>query len=131
MAKTKKVIKRTRKVDVKGQAKETLSEMFVDFLEQQGIEVSTDHTDFAFTKGTIVVHMEKTDVQVKLITPKAGLERYQKIEYVDVEEDEITEEAYEKLELDMVESGEKEAEELPDEDDTGEEVPEEDDRQEA
>jgi hypothetical protein len=84
----KKVIKRAkgRKVDVKKAAKEELSNLFKEFLMEKGIEVSDNAEDFAFTQGTLVVHMEKTDVQVKLITPKAGLDRYQQVEYVTEEE---------------------------------------------
>lgn len=83
-----KVIKRTKgkKVDVKAAAKRDLSKLFADFLVAQGIDVSTNAEDFAFTAGTLVVHMENTDVQVKLITPKAGLERYQQVVFVDEEE---------------------------------------------
>ena len=88
----KKVIKRAKgkKVDVKKAAKQELSNLFKEFLIEKGIEVSDNAEDYAFTQGTLVVHMEKTDVQVKLITPKAGLERYQQVVYV-------TEEEYEDL----------------------------------
>ena len=84
----KKVIKRAKgkKVDVKRVAKQELSNLFKEFLMEKGIEVSDNAEDFAFTQGTLVVHMEKTDVQVKLITPKAGLDRYQQVVYVTEEE---------------------------------------------
>lgn len=84
----KKVIKRAKgkKVDVKRVAKQELSKLFQEFLMEKGIEVSDNAEDFAFTQGTLVVHMEKTDVQVKLITPKAGLDRYQQVVYVTEEE---------------------------------------------
>lgn len=86
----KKVIKKTKskKVDVKKLAKQELSDLFKEFLMEKGIEVSSNAEDFGFTQGTLVVHMEKTDVQVKLITPKAGLERYQQVIYVTEEEEE-------------------------------------------
>ena len=89
-----KVVKRTKgkKVDVKRVAKQELSELFEEFLVEKGIKVSSNADDFAFTQGTLVVHMEDTDVQVKLITPKAGLKRYQEVVYVTEEEyDEIQE----------------------------------------
>lgn len=92
---TTKIVKRAKgkKVDAKMVAKKELSELFAEFLEEKGIEVSTNAADYAFTQGTLVVHMENTDVQVKLITPKAGLERYQEVVYVDEEEyEEIMEE---------------------------------------
>jgi hypothetical protein len=84
----KKVIKRakSKKVDVKKLAKQELSDLFKEFLLEKGIEVSSNAEDFGFTQGTLVVHMEKTDVQVKLITPKAGLDRYQQVVYVTEEE---------------------------------------------
>ena len=82
-AKTKKV----KKVDVKKETKLELSALFAEFLESKGIEVDTNHEDYGFTAGTLVVRMEKTDVQVKLVTPKAGLDRYA------VVEDEVEDEA--------------------------------------
>ena len=36
-------------------------------------------TEFGFTEGTIVAHLDEVDVQIKLITPKSGLTRYEKI----------------------------------------------------
>ena len=75
-AKTKKV----KKVDVKKEAKLELSAMFAEFLRGQGIEVDTNYEEYGFTAGTLVVKMEKTDVQVKLVAPKAGLDRYKIIE---------------------------------------------------
>lgn len=88
MTTNKKVIKRAKgkKVDVKKVAKQELSNLLKEFLIEKGIEVSDNAEDFAFTQGTLVVHMEDTDVQVKLITPKAGLKRYQQVVYVNEEE---------------------------------------------
>ena len=93
----KKVIKRakSKKVDVKRAAKQELSNLIKEFLIEKGIEVSDNAEDFAFTQGTLVVHMENTDVQVKLITPKAGLKRYQQVVYVTEEEYEAEEELIE------------------------------------
>lgn len=83
-----KVVKRTKgkKVDVKRAAKQELSKLFEEFLTEKGIKVNSNADDFAFTQGTLVVRMEDTDVQVKLITPKAGLKRYQEVVYVTEEE---------------------------------------------
>lgn len=99
MTKTK-VIKRTKgkAVDVKRAAKAQLSEMFTEFLMEKGIKVDTNAVDYEFTQGTLVVGLENTDVQVKFITPKANLERYQKVVYVteeefaEIEEQELIEE---------------------------------------
>ena len=91
----KKVIKRvkSKKVDVKKLAKQELSNLIKEFLIEKGIEVSSNAEDYGFTRGTLVVHMENTDVQVKLITPKAGLERYQQVVYVTEEEEMENEDA--------------------------------------
>ena len=72
--------KKVKKVDVKKEAKLELSALFAEFLEAKGIEVDANYEDYVFTAGTLVVRMEKTDVQVKLITPKAGLDRYTVVE---------------------------------------------------
>lgn len=75
--------KKVKKVDVKKEAKLELSALFAEFLASKGIEVDPNHEDYGFTAGTLVVRMEKTDVQVKLVTPKAGLDRYKVVEYED------------------------------------------------
>ena len=77
--------KTVKKVDVKKVAKMEVSAKIVEFLESVGIEVE-EGTDFGFTVGTLVAHLEKCDVQIKLITPKAGIDRYEKLS--DEEEDE-------------------------------------------
>jgi hypothetical protein len=94
---TKQIVKKTKKVDVKREAKNELSALFAAFLTEQGYEVKENHEDFGFTGGTLIVGMEKTDVQVKLITPKAGLERYQEVVYVDEDELEVEPEAIEEV----------------------------------
>ena len=81
----KKVKVKNKKVDVKKLAKQELSDLFKEFLMEKGIEVSSNAEDYGFTQGTLIVHME-TDVQVKFITPKAGLNRYQQVIYVTEEE---------------------------------------------
>lgn len=78
-----KLVKVAKKVDVKREAKNELSLRLAEFLRNEGYEVDQEAADYAFTGGTLVVGTEKTDVQVKFITPKSGLERYQKVEYVD------------------------------------------------
>ncbi len=74
---TKKTVK---KVDPKKLAKvETVSNL-VEFFEGQGLDVSNG-VDFGFTDTTIVLHLEQTDVQIKLITPSAkNGTRYEKID---------------------------------------------------
>ena len=86
---TKVIEVKAKKVDVKKAAKAELSALFADFLREKGYEVNENYADFAFTAGTLVVGMENTDIQVKLITPKAGLERYAPVVYVDENGNEI------------------------------------------
>ena len=75
----------TKKVDFKKAAKAGVSTQIREFFENQGIEVGNG-VDYGCTDGTLVLHMEKCDVQVKLITPKAGLERYELLEEEEEEE---------------------------------------------
>ena len=84
MVDTKKVIKKRKKVNPKDIAKEKVMATIRESLEQVGIEYE-DGTEYGMTKGTIVVHVDDYDVQIKPITPKAGLNRYQKVEYEEEE----------------------------------------------
>lgn len=79
--------KAIKKVDVKKVSKNEVSAKVRTLFEELGIVVN-DGGDYGFTDGTLVLALEKCDVQVKLITPKAGLERYSKLEE---EEEEIEE----------------------------------------
>lgn len=69
--------KTTKKVDVKKVSKLELSKMLADFLLEKGIAVHTNAEDYGFTEGTLVVETEACDVQVKFITPKAGVTKYE------------------------------------------------------
>lgn len=82
MTTTKKVIKRTKKVNEKDIAKEEIMAIIHKALEDNGISFK-DGVDYGMTKGTIIVEHEKADVQIKPITPKAGLTRYQEVVYVE------------------------------------------------
>ena len=72
----KKIVK---KIDVKKVAKLEVSEIVREMFEEKGIVVLNGQ-DFGMTEGTLILRMEKTDIQVKLITPKSGLERYEILE---------------------------------------------------
>lgn len=72
----KKVVK---KVDVKKVAKMEVNGNVKEMFEGLGIEI-LDGAEFGFTEGTLVARLEKCDVQIKLITPKAGIDRYEKLE---------------------------------------------------
>lgn len=73
---------KTKKMDFKKMAKKELSKQIKEFLQSMGIEVE-DGIMYGFTEGTLVAHMEQTDIQIKLITPKAGIVRYEIIEEVE------------------------------------------------
>lgn len=79
--------KTTKKVDPKKVAKKDLSAAISEALVAAGYEVS-DGVARGFTEGSLCVSMTETDVQVKLITPKAGVTRYAVLD-----EDEASEEA--------------------------------------
>ena len=80
MTNTKKVIKRKKKVNPKDLAKEKVMAIIRESLEQVDIDYE-DGAEYGMTKGTIVVHIDGYDVQIKPIVPKAGLNCYQKVEY--------------------------------------------------
>ena len=80
MTNTKKVIKRKKKVNPKDLAKEKVMAIIRESLEQVDIEYE-DGAEYGMTRGTIVVHIDGYDVQIKPIVPKAGLNTYQKVEY--------------------------------------------------
>ena len=82
MTTEKKVVKRTKKVNEKDIAKEEIMAIIQKALEDNGISFK-DGVDYGMTKGTIIVEHEKADVQIKPITPKAGLTRYQEVVYVE------------------------------------------------
>ncbi len=91
---------RTKKVNPKVTAKATISVEIFEALKNAGFEVNDDHESFGFTAGTLVVAHPTCDVQVKLITPKAKVTRYEVLEDeeaddVIAEEDEILEDAAE------------------------------------
>jgi hypothetical protein len=68
-------MKKVKKVDLKMVAKESISEIVASALKDAGFVVK-DGVEFGFTKGSLVVETPDTDVQVKLITPKAGIAKY-------------------------------------------------------
>lgn len=44
---------------------------------ENGVAVHTNAEDYGFTEDTLVVETEACDVQVKFITPKAGVTKYE------------------------------------------------------
>ena len=82
----KKIVK---KVDVKKVEKERIAQIVREALEAAGYGVA-DGADYGFTAGTLVAKGTKVDVQIKPITPKAGVDRYESlVEEVEVEDEEV------------------------------------------
>lgn len=71
--------KKMKKVNPKDTAKTNLMTTIRESLEQHGISVE-DGMEYGFTKGTLVIHAPECDIQLKPITPKAGVDRYTKDE---------------------------------------------------
>lgn len=69
--------KTIKKVNPKDVAKKAVMDVITEALENAGMSVE-DGLDYGFTKGTVVIHAETCDIQLKPIAPKAGVERYEK-----------------------------------------------------
>lgn len=77
--------KTVKKIDNKKVAKMAVSEQIKQMFTELNM-IALDGKDFGFTDGTLVLKGEKCDIQIKLITPKAGIERYEVL--TDEEEEE-------------------------------------------
>ncbi len=77
-----------KKVNLKNVAKNEISVIIADALEAAGYTVN-DGTDYGFSAASLVAESKNTDVQIKLIVPKAKVERYEMLE--DEDEDEVIE----------------------------------------
>lgn len=71
--------KKTKKVNPKDVAKNEIMEVISKALQSAGYDVA-DGENYAMTKGTIVAHHATCDVQIKPITPKTGIDRYEVVE---------------------------------------------------
>ena len=71
--------KKIKKINPKDTQKNEVMTVVRDALTKAGYEV-LDGEDFAMTKGTVVVRAGVCDVQLKPITPKAGVDRYEVVE---------------------------------------------------
>ena len=91
MAKKKVDYKKEEKMAVKGSVQELFQEL--GFVVNDGKDV------YGFTDGTLVVEMSKCDIQIKLISPKSGIDRYEKLEEEEEEEEEIFQEKEEEEEI--------------------------------
>jgi hypothetical protein len=70
---------KVKKVDVKAVAKNEVMTAVSDCLKALGYNVE-EGTEFGMTKGTLVVGHATCDIQIKPIVPKAGVDRYDKVE---------------------------------------------------
>lgn len=84
--------KTVKKVDSKKVEKMAVKGNIQELFEGLGFVVNDGKEIYGFTDGTLVVSMDKCDIQIKLIAPKAGIDRYEKLEEELEEEEEITNE---------------------------------------
>ena len=88
--------KKIKKVDVKKVAKLEVSALIRNLFEEMEITVGSAE-DYGFTEGSLVLDMPQCDVQVKIITPKAGIDRY---DIITEEEEEVKEQEEEEVKED-------------------------------
>lgn len=69
-----------KKVDVKKLAKETVSRKVMETLAAAGFDIELGDK-YGMSAYTLIVHNKDTDVQIKFITPKAGVQRYEKTDF--------------------------------------------------
>jgi hypothetical protein len=67
---------KTKKVNVKAEAKAQISKMLEQYFYEMGLVVHSNAADYGASEGTLFVEMPECDVQIKLVTPKAGISRY-------------------------------------------------------
>ena len=71
---------RTKKVNPKTVAKKNITEKVADYLKSEGYDVTVNADEvYGFTAGTIVVHDEVCDIQLKPIAPKTNVTRYEEL----------------------------------------------------
>ena len=68
---------KAKKINPKEVEKNKVMEMLKECLTQHDIPFENGE-EFGLTKGTLVLHLEEFDMQLKPITPKTGVERYEK-----------------------------------------------------
>lgn len=69
-------VKKAKKVNPKDIAKQEVMAIIQKALEENGFELK-DGVDYGMTKGTIIVSHKIADIQIKPISPKAGVDRYE------------------------------------------------------
>ena len=71
----KVIVKKAKKVNVKEVAKAEIMTIIENALTSAGVDFKSGE-NYGMTKGTIIVSHSNSDVQIKPISPKSGLERY-------------------------------------------------------
>ena len=71
--------KKTKKINPKDVQKSEVMSVVRNALVSAGYEI-LDGENFAMTKGTVIVRTGVCDVQLKPITPKVGIDRYEVVE---------------------------------------------------
>ncbi len=71
-------MRKNKKVDVKKVAKLEVMNVIEKALIEAGYETSRGET-YGMTEGTLIVGHDTCDIQIKPITPKAGVTRYEPI----------------------------------------------------
>ena len=72
-------VKKAKKVNPKDIAKTEVMAIIEKALLENGYTIA-DGTEYGMTKGTIIVNHKIADIQIKPISPKAGLDRYETLE---------------------------------------------------
>jgi hypothetical protein len=70
--------KKTKKINPKDTQKTAIKDILKETLTSFG--TIAEGKDYGFTKDTLVLHAGTCDVQIKLITPKTGVLRYEAVE---------------------------------------------------
>lgn len=69
---------KARKINEKEVVKNEVMEIISNALTNMDLLIDNGEK-YGFTKGTIVIHHDKCDIQIKPITPKAGVTRYEEL----------------------------------------------------
>ena len=57
--------------------KDEIRKNIIESFKQYDINFDENYDDYGMTKGTLIVHGETCDLQIKFITPKSGIDRYE------------------------------------------------------
>ena len=66
---------KTKKVNVKDEMKKMVKNEISEKLRNLGN--FSEGKEYGFTKDTLILHTTECDIQIKLVTPKTGITRYE------------------------------------------------------